>query len=154
MLVIVFLQYQYLGIIEIRNFWSHKFHGRSAHSIPASVIFWHFSSHCNFNSLFLILRSFSASSVVSSIGISYFGSAGRRTADGLGWNNVSIVILSRARIASFNWILHFSHLIGGSEVGRSQNGSIDNGVFLDSRADCAMSYRFTICMNELFRGTN
>ena len=37
---------------------------------------------------------------------------------------------------------HFSHLIGGSEVGRSQNGSIDSGVFRDSRADCAKSYRF------------
>ena len=40
--------------------------------------------------------------------------------------------------------------MGGSEVGRSQNGSIDNGVFLDSRADCAMSYRFTICRLSCF----
>ena len=62
-----------------------------------------------------------------------------------GWSSVSSVIFSCARIASFTWIRHFSHLIGGSDVGGSQNGFIDNGVFLDSRADCAMSYRFAIC---------
>ena len=73
---------------------------------------------------------------------SYFGSTGSRTVVGFGWRSVSSVMFSRARIASFSWMRHFSQRIGGSEVGRSQSGSIDSGVFRDSPADCSMSYRF------------
>ena len=39
------------------------------------------------------------------------------------------MMFSRARIAKFTLMRHFSLLIGGSEVGRSQNGSIDSGDF-------------------------
>ena len=59
-------------------------------------------------------------------------------------------MFSRARIASFTWMRHFFQRIGGSEVGRSQNGSIDSGVFLDLRADCAMSYIFRNCTQNEF----
>ena len=124
------------------HFWSERCHDRSPHKTPASVIFWHFKSHWSFNWLFLICRSLSVSSVLSSIAISYFGSAGSRTIVGFGWRNVSSVMFSHARMASFNWMRHFSYLIWGSEIARSQNGSIDSGVFRDSRADCALSYRF------------
>ena len=117
--------------------------------------FWHLMSHWNFNWLFLICWSLSVSSEASSIAISYFGSAGSCTVVGFGWRSVSSMMISRARIASFNWMRHFSHLIGGSEAGRSQNGSIDSGVFRDSRADCDMSYmsyRFRYCMQSEFSG--
>ena len=134
------------------HFWSQRCHGRSPHKTPASVIFWHFKSHWSFNWLFLICRSFSVSSVASSIANSYFGSAGSRTVVGFGWKSVSSVMVSRARIASFTWMRHFSHLFGGSEVGRSQNGSVDSGVFRDSRVDCAMSYRFRYCIQSEFSG--
>ena len=107
----------------------------------------------NFNWLFLICRSLSISSVASSIAISYFGSAGSFTWVGFGWRSVSSVMFSRAWISSFTWIRHFSHRIGGSEVGRSQKGSIDNGVFRDSRADCAMSYRLRYCIQNEFCST-
>ena len=133
------------------HFWSHRCYGRSSHKTPDSVIFWHFNSHWSFSWLFLICRSLSVSSVASSMANSYFGSIGSRTFVGFGWRSVSSVMFSRARIASFTWMRHFSQRIGGSEVGRSQNGFIDRGVFRDSRADCAMSYRFRYCtQNELF----
>ena len=135
-------------------FWSQRCHGRSPHKKPASVIFWHFMSHWSFNWLFLICRSPSFSSIASSIAISYFDSAGSRTVVGLGWRGVSSVMFSRARIASFTWMRHFSHLIGGSDVGRSQSGSIDSGVFWNSRAGCAMSYRFCFCTQSDFSGAN
>ena len=130
------------------HFWSQRCHGRSPHKTPASIIFWHFKSQRSFNLLFLICRSLSVSFVASSIAISYFGSAGSRTFFGFDWRSVSSVTLSRARMASFTWMRHFSHLLGGSQVGRSQNGSIDNDVFRDSRADCAVSYRYCYCIRS------
>ena len=137
-------------IQEWNTFWSHRCHGHSPHKTPASVIFWHFNSHWSFRWLFLNCRSLSVSSVASSMANSYFGSTGSLTVVGFGWRSASSVMFSRARIASFTWIRHFSQCIGWSKVGRSQNGSIDSGVFLDSQTDCAMSYRFYYCnQNEI-----
>ena len=101
------------------HFWSHRCHGRCPHKTPASVVFWHFNSHWSFSWQFLICRSLSVSSVASSMAISFFGSIGRRTRVGFGWRSVSSGMFSRSRIASFTWICHFSHRVGGSEVGRS-----------------------------------
>ena len=63
---------------------------------------------------------------------------------------VSKVIISRAKIASFTCMRHFSPRMGGSLLALSQNGSIDQN-FCDSRAvGSAMSYRLTTYIELCF----
>ena len=57
---------------------------------------------------------------------------------GLGARRMFNVIISGNNIAHFNWIGRFSHLMGGSAVGRSQNGSMESGVFLVFLLHCVL----------------
>ena len=71
-------------------------------------------------------------------GCFFFCSEDSQTLIDSDWRSVSNDMFSRANFASLTCIRHFSHLIGGSVVARSQNRSVDRDVFQDSRAtDCA-----------------
>ena len=52
----------------------------------------------------------------------------------------TVCFLLRKLLASTRFY-HFSQRIVGSDVARSQKGSIESGVLRDSRTDCHMSYR-------------
>ena len=110
--------------------WSHTVDGFSPHKIQLSIIFWHFFCNWDFNWLFGVCQSCSECSVDSAFSYSYSGSFDRRTCLGFSHRSVSTAILSRSRRANFSWILHFSHLLAGSEIVHSQKCLIERAIFV------------------------
>ena len=84
----------------------------------------------------------------SSFACSYIDSLGNRTAFGLVFCSVSSIAFSLADTANFTSCLrHFLQICVGSDDAFSQKSSIDQGIFLEYEADCAMLYRPSVAYN-------